>query len=396
MRQKVVLAYSGGLDTSVIIKWLTNRGYDVIAYMADVGQESDFAIYKKRALGTGAVKVIIEDLKKEFVDDFVFQSLKAGAVYEGGYLLATALSRPIIAKGLVKVAQKEGAGYVAHGCTGKGNDQVRFEITIRSLDPKLKILAPVREWELKTRSDEIEYAKENKIPIDTTKKKPYSIDVNLWGISIESGKLEDPYYEPGGGIYQLTKGVDQTPDRPAYVEVAFKRGVPVKLNGKAMDGVTIIRKLARIAGDHGVGRSDMIENRLVGIKSREIYEAPAGWVLYNAHKALEALVLDRETLHFKEAVALKYAELTYYGLWYTPLKIALDGFIDKTQKAVNGTVRLKLHKGTCSVVGRTSPNSLYRKELATYEEGDVFDQSLAKGFIELWGLPYRGSYKNKV
>ncbi|MDD5428071.1 MAG: argininosuccinate synthase [Candidatus Omnitrophica bacterium] len=393
MKDRVVLAYSGGLDTSVIIKWLTNRGYDVIAYMADVGQESDFAAYKKRALATGAVKVVVEDLRDEFVKDFVFKALKAGAIYENGYLLATALSRPIIAKGLVRTAQREGAKYVAHGCTGKGNDQVRFEVTVNSIDPSLKILAPVREWELKTRSEEIEYAKDNNIPIDTTKKKPYSIDVNLWGISIESGKLEDPYYEPDEDIYQLTKGIDKAAAKPAYVEVEFKKGVPVKLNGKAADGVSLITKLARIAGDAGVGRSDMIENRLVGIKSREIYEAPAGWVLYKAHKALEALTLDRETLHFKELVAQKYSELTYYGLWYTPLKEALDKFVDETQAVVNGTVRLKLHKGTCSVVGRKSPDSLYKKELATYEKGDVFDQSLAKGFIEIWGLPYRGSYR---
>ena len=250
----------------------------------------------------------------------------------------------------------------------------------------------MREWELKTRNEEIEYAKDNSIPIDTTKKKPYSIDVNLWGISIESGKLEDPYYEPDEDIYQLTKGIDKARGRAAYVEIEWKRGVPVKLNGKAMDGVRLIAKLAKIAGDAGVGRSDMIENRLVGIKSREIYEAPAGWTLYTAHKALESLCLDRETLHFKEIVAQKYAELTYYGLWYTPLEEALDKFIDGTQGKVNGTVKLKLHKGNCSVVGRRSPDSLYKKELATYEEGDVFDQSLAKGFIELWGLPYKGSH----
>ncbi len=390
MDKKVVLAYSGGLDTSVIIKWLTKRGYGVIAYMADVGQGSNFETYKKRALKTGAIKVVVEDLRSEFVKDFVFKALKAGAVYEDGYLLATALSRPIIAKGLVRTAQKEGAEFVAHGCTGKGNDQVRFEVTINALDPRLKVLAPVREWELKTRSEEIEYAKNNNIPIDTTKKKPYSIDVNLWGISIESGKLEDPYYEPDEDTYQLTKGIDKASAKPVYVEVEFKSGVPVKLNGKAMSGVELITKLAKIAGDAGVGRSDMIENRLVGIKSREIYEAPAGWTLHAAHKALEALVLDRETLHFKELVAHKYAEMTYYGLWYTPLKCALDKFIDETQKKVSGTVRLKLHKGTCSVVGRKSPESLYKKELATYEKGDVFDQSLAKGFIELWGLPYKG------
>jgi len=393
MKERVVLAYSGGLDTSVIIKWLTRKGYEVIAYMGDVGQGSDFATYKKRALETGAVKVIVDDLRDKFVDDFVFKALKANAVYEDGYLLATALSRPIIARGLVDTAHKEKAGFVAHGCTGKGNDQVRFEVTIRSLDPSLKILAPVREWELKTRSEEIDYAKKNKIPIDVTKKKPYSLDVNLWGISIESGKLEDPYHEPDEDIYQLTKGVDKARAKPAYVQIEFKHGVPVKLDGKSLGGVSLISKLSKIAGDAGVGRSDMVENRLVGIKSREIYEAPAGWTLLAAHKALESLVLDRETLHFKEAMAHKYAELTYYGLWYTPLKSALDKFVEETQKKVNGTVRVKLYKGMCSVVGRKSPDSMYKKELATYEEGDKFDQSLSKGFIELWGLPYRGSCK---
>jgi argininosuccinate synthase len=390
MNKKVILAYSGGLDTSVAIKWLSNKGYDVIAYMADVGQGSDFASYKRRALKTGAVKVIVDDLKKEFVDDFVFKALKAGAVYEGGYLLATALSRPVIAKGLVKAARGHKAEYVAHGCTGKGNDQVRFEVTIRALDPKLKIIAPVREWELKTRLEEIEYAKDNLIPIDTTAKKPYSLDVNLWGISIESGKLEDPYHEPDEDIYQLTKGIDKAKAEPAYVEIEFRRGVPVGLNGKKMTGVSLIQKIGKIAGGAGVGRSDMVENRLVGIKSREIYESPAGWTLYTAHKALEGLVLDRETLHFKEVIAAKYAELVYYGLWYTPLKEAIDRFVDETQKRMNGVVRMKLHKGNLVVVGRKSPDSLYKKELATYEKGDKFDQSLAKGFIELWGLPYRG------
>ena len=396
MRQKVVLAYSGGLDTSVIIRWLTERGYEVIAYMADVGQGSDFETYKKRALATGASAVVVDDLKKEFVDDFVFPSLAAGAVYEHGYLLATALSRPVIAKGMVMVAHRYGARFVAHGCTGKGNDQVRFEVTIRSLDPSLAILAPVREWELKTRSEEIEYAKEYRIPIDVTKKKPYSIDINLWGISIESGKLEDPYFEPPEDIYQLTKGVQRAAAKPVYVEVGFAKGLPVTLNGKPLGGVSLITKLSKIAGDAGVGRSDMIENRLVGIKSREIYEAPAGWTLLAAHRELESLVLDRETAHFKAMVALKYADLIYYGLWYTPLKEALDAFVGRTQKRVSGMVRLKLHKGTCAAVGRKSTHSLYKKELATYEEGDVFDQSLAKGFVELWGLPYKGSCKKLV
>ncbi|MBU4377258.1 MAG: argininosuccinate synthase [Candidatus Omnitrophica bacterium] len=390
MTPKVVLAYSGGLDTSVAIKWFTKKGYDVIAYMADVGQESDFNRYRQRALNTGAIKVIVEDLKDEFVKDFVFKALKADAVYEHGYLLATALSRPIIAKGLVEAAHREKARFVAHGCTGKGNDQVRFEVTIGALDPKLKILAPVREWELKTRQEEIEYAKKNKIPIDTTKKKPYSLDINLWGVSIESGKLEDPYFEPDEDIYQVTKGVNKAKAEPCYVTIEFKNGIPVKLNGKAMKGVDLILKLAKIAGSAGVGRSDMIENRLVGIKSREIYEAPAGWPLYTAHNALESLVLDRELIHFKDMVASKYAELVYYGLWYSPLREALDKFIDETQRYVNGTVKLKLHRGNCIAVGRKSPNSLYKKELATYEEGDKFDQSLAKGFIEIWGLPYKG------
>ncbi len=393
MGKKIVLAYSGGLDTSVAIKWLTKRGYSVIAYMADVGQGSNFASYRKRAIAAGAVKVVIEDLKREFVKDFIFPSLKADAVYEGGYLLATALSRPLIAKGLVKTAEREKADFVAHGSTGKGNDQVRFEISIRAMNPHLNIIAPVREWELKTRSEEIEYAKKNNIPIDATKKKPYSIDVNLWGISIESGKLEDPYYEPDEDIYQLTKGVDKARAKPAYLTIEFKNGVPVKLNGKAMSGQGLIMKVSRIAGENGIGRSDMMENRLVGIKSREIYEAPAGWTLLTAHKALEGLVLDRELLHFKEAIALKYAEIVYYGLWYTPLKKALDKFVDETQRHVNGTVRMKLHKGNCTVVGRASPDSLYKKELATYEKGDKFDQSLAKGFIDIWGLPYRGAYE---
>ena len=386
---KVVLAYSGGLDTSVAIKWLADKGYDVVAYMADVGQEADFETYKKRALKTGAIKVIVDDLKEEFVRDFVFKSLKADAVYEHGYLLATALGRPLIAKGLVRAAQKEKAKFVAHGCTGKGNDQVRFEVTIGALDSRLKVIAPVREWKLKTREDEIRYAKKKNIPIDATKKKPYSLDANLWGTSIESGKLEDPYYIPDESIYQITKGIDKAGANPVYVLIEFKNGVPVKLNGKSMNGVALILKLAKIAGDAGVGRSDMIENRLVGIKSREIYEAPAGWALYTAHRALESLVLDRELLHFKDLVALKYSELIYYGLWYTPLKVALDKFIDETQKCVKGTVKLKLYKGNCIACGRKSPNSLYKKELATYGKGDKFDQSLAKGFIELWGMPYK-------
>jgi len=396
MGKKVVLAYSGGLDTSCAITWLSKKGFSVVAYMADVGQGGDFSVYRKRALATGASKVIIEDLKKEFVNDFVFRSLKANALYESGYLLATALSRPVIAKGLVKAAGKEGAEFIAHGCTGKGNDQVRFEVTAAALDPKLKIIAPVREWELKNRNQEIRYAKINHIPIDATKKKPYSLDVNLWGISIEGGNLENPDHEPPEDIYQITKSVDKAPKRPEYVDISFEKGVPKKLNGKPLDGIALVLELQAMAGNHGIGRSDMIESRLVGIKSREIYEAPAAKVLYEAHKALEYLTLDRELLHFKETVAVRYAELVYYGLWYAPLKDALDAFIDATQRTVTGNVRVRLHKGSCVVVGRRSPYSLYRESLATYGEGDEFDQSLAKGFIDLWGLPYRGSHKKKT
>ena len=387
--KKIVLAYSGGLDTSVAIKWLKDKGYDVIAYLADVGQGQNFKEVKKRALGTGASKVIVEDLRKEFMTDFVFTSLKANAVYEGKYFLATALSRPIIAKGLVEAAWKEKAGFIGHGCTGKGNDQVRFEVTAMALDPKLKVIAPVREWDLPTRDAEIRYAKTHKIPIDVTKKKPYSIDKNLWGISIESGKLEDPWFEPTEDIYQMTKALTKTPAKPVYLNIYFEKGIPKKINGVSFDPVRLVSKLNELGGDHGVGRSDMIEDRLVGIKSREIYEAPAAFILIEAHKALEQLTLDRETIHFKEKVGLEYSRLIYYGLWYSPLKEALDKFINKTQTKVTGTARIKLFKGHAVCVGRKSPYSLYREELATYGEGDVFDQSLAKGFIEIFGLPYK-------
>jgi len=389
MLKKIVLAYSGGLDTSVAVKWLKDKGYKVIAYMGDVGQKIDFAPLKKRARIAGADKVIVEDLKDEFVSDFIFPALKAGAVYESKYFLATALSRPLLAKGLVESAKKEKAKYVGHGCTGKGNDQVRFEVTVGALGPGLSVVAPVREWELPTREAEIRYAKLNKIPIDVTKKSPYSIDRNLWGVSIESGKLEDPYFEPTNDVYQLTKSPQDAPNKPTYVQVYFEKGVPKKLNGTALSGVKLIAKLNEIGGKNGVGRSDMVENRLVGIKSREIYEAPAALILHEAHKALEALVLDRELAHFKEHISLKYSEMIYYGLWYTPLKEALDKFIDETQKKITGTVKIKLCKGSCVVVGRKSKYSMYKMELATYGEGDVFDQSLAKGFIELWGLPYK-------
>jgi len=388
-KNKVVLAYSGGLDTSVAVRWLADKGYDVIAYMADVGQGGDFQKLKKRALSAGASKVVIHDLKKEFAQDFVFPSLKAGAVYEAKYLLATALSRPIIAKGLVEAAKKENAGSAAHGCTGKGNDQVRFEVTIMALAPGLEIIAPLREWSMCSREEEIEYAKEKKIDIDVTKKSPYSLDQNIWGISIECGELEDPWNEPLQNAYKMTVDPRKAPNKPTYVDIGFKNGVPVNIDGERSSEVGLIMKLNKIGGKNGIGRTDLVENRLIGIKSREVYEAPAAWILHDAHKALEALVLDRELLHYKENVSLKYAELVYYGLWFTPLRKALDAFIDETQKKVTGTVKVKLLKGAVSVVGRKSPNSLYKKAMATYEAGDKFDRTVAEGFIKVWGMPYK-------
>ena len=389
MSKKIILAYSGGLDTSVAVKWLKEKGFKVVCLLADVGQGQDVSLIRKRAMKAGAAKIIVADLKKEFVEDFIWPSLKANAVYESKYLLATALSRPLIAKKLVDVAHKEGAEYVAHGCTGKGNDQVRFEVSVAALDSKLKVIAPVREWDLPTREAEIRYAKVHNIPIDVTKKKPYSIDKNLWGISIESGKLEDPWFEPEEDVYQMTRPVEKSPNKPSYVKIYFKNGIPKKIDGKSLDGIALIGKLNKIGGAHSIGRTDLIEDRLVGIKSREVYEAPAGTILTEAHKALEAMVLDRETIYFKELVGLKYARLIYDGLWYTPLKDAIDKFVEETQKNVEGLINVKLLKGNVSVAGRKSPFSLYRKELATYGKGDKFDQSLAKGFIEIFGLPYK-------
>ena len=389
MNRKIVLAYSGGLDTSVAVRWLVDKGYDVIAYMALVGQGGNFARLKKRALSAGASKVVLQDLKKEFAKDFVFKSLKAGAVYESKYLLATALSRPIIAKGLVQTAKKEKASSVAHGCTGKGNDQVRFEVSVMALAPGLKIIAPLREWNMFSRDEEIEYAKEKGIDIDVTKKSPYSLDQNIWGISIECGVLEDPWNEPPQDVYKMSVDPKKAPNKATYVEIGFEKGAPIAINGKGYKPVDLITKLNKIGGANGIGRTDLVENRLVGIKSREIYEAPAGWILHKAHKDLEALVLDRELLHFKENISLKYAELIYYGLWFTPLKKSLDAFIGETQKNVTGNVKMKLLKGVASVAGRRSPYSLYKKEMATYEAGDKFDRSVAEGFIKVWGMPYK-------
>ncbi len=386
--KKVVLAYSGGLDTSCAIKWLEDKGYDSIAYCADVGQGDDFELIKKRALSTGASKVYVLDLKKEFVEDYVFPAIKASAVYENKYFLATALSRPLIAKHQVLIAKQEKANAIAHGCTGKGNDQVRFEVTARLMAPKLEIIAPVRIWEFKTRDQEIDYAKAKKIPIDVTKKSPYSIDLNVYGRSIECGVLEDPWNEPPENIFKLTKNPLKASNIPTYVEIEFNKGVPVKVDGKAYQPVTIIEKLNQIAGDNAVGRVDMVENRLVGIKSREIYENPAGTVIHAAKHELDCLVLDRETMSHKQGLSQKYAQLTYNGLWDTPLKKELDAYFNKVNERVTGVVRLKLHKGNCMVVGRKSKFSRYKEELATYGDKDVFDQKLADGFIQLWGMPY--------
>jgi argininosuccinate synthase len=387
--KKVVLAYSGGLDTSCAIKWLNDRGFEVICFVADLGQGEDFNAIESRGLEAGAKKVYVKDLQEEFIKDFIVPALKANAVYEGKYLLATALGRPLIAKYLVEIAHKEKCEFVSHGCTGKGNDQVRLEVTIGILDPKLSIIAPVREWEFKSREEEIEYAQRHSIPIDVTKKKPYSIDRNIWGISIEAGVLEDLGTEPPEDAYLITKSPTQISTYPRYLEIHFEKGVPKKLDGKSYKLREMIEELNRIGGQHGVGRFDMVENRLVGIKSREIYEAPAGAILMTAHKELESLVLDRELAHFKETISLKYAELIYYGLWYSPLKEALDGFVEKTQELATGSIKLKLFKGSCVAVGRKSPHSLYKKELSTYGKEDKFDQKLAEGFIKIWGMPYK-------
>jgi len=386
--KKIVLAYSGGLDTSCAIKWLEDKGYETIAFIADVGQQEDFNEIKKRALDTGARKVYVLDLKKEFVNDYVFPAIKAAAVYENKYYLATALSRPLIAKHQVLIAHKENAQAIAHGCTGKGNDQVRFEVTARLMDPKLEIIAPVRIWEFKTRDEEIDYAKEKNIKIDVTKKSPYSVDLNLYGRSIECGVLEDPWVEPPEEIYKLTQNPLKAPNQPEYLTLDFTEGVPTKFNGKILKSIELIHQLNLIGGKHSIGRVDMVENRLVGIKSREIYENPAAAIIHTAHHELECLVLDRETLHHKQSLSQKYADLIYYGLWETPLKKQLDQYFNKTQETVTGTVRLKLYKGTCSVVGRRSKYSRYKEELATYGKKDVFDQKLAEGFIKLWGMPY--------
>lgn len=388
MQRKVVLAYSGGLDTSVIVHMLASKGYEVYAVLVDVGQGEDLAALKEKATKIGAVSAFVADAKREFVNDFIMPSIKANAMYEGKYPLFTALSRYVISNELVKVAKKVDAKYIAHGSTGKGNDQVRFEVSLGILAPEVSVLAPVRDWKL-TRDFAIEYARENGIPVPTTKKSPYSIDFNIWGRSVECGVLEDPWVKPPEDAYYLTVDPKDAPDEPEYITIGFEKGCPVSINGTIEDAVEIIEKLNYLAGKHGVGRVDMVENRLVGIKSREIYEAPAGEVLIKAHDDLESLTLDRNTHHFKKAIDIKFAELVYYGLWFSPLREALQAFVEKTQDTVSGEVRMCLYKGNAFVVGRRSPNSLYDVELATYEGKDVFSHEDARGFVNLWGLPTR-------
>ena len=392
-RDKVVLAYSGGLDTSVAIKWLQeNHDLDVIALAVDVGQErQDLEFVRQKALGIGAVESIVKDVREEYVEEFLSRALKANALYENKYPLVSAMSRPIIVKHLVEEAHKHQAKYIAHGCTGKGNDQVRFEVGIMALDPDLEVLAPVRVWDLKTREAEMDWAAARGIPVPTTKDNPYSIDDNLWGRAIECGVLEDPWVEPPADIYTLTNDArtDACGNEPAYVVISFEQGLPVAIDGEIASFQTIIERMNEISGRHGFGRIDMIENRLVGVKSREIYEVPGALALIVAHKALEDLCLEREVLHYKLGVEQKWADLVYNGMWFSPLKEALDGFIETTQKLVTGDVRLRFFKGSCVTVGRRSQYSLYDYNLATYDAADTFDHKAAKGFIELHGLPVK-------
>jgi len=393
MAEKVVLAYSGGLDTSVAIKWLKEKySLDVIAVTIDVGNERDFTAVRQKALDAGAIKALVIDAKELFVKYFIFPALQADAIYEGQYPLGTALSRPLMAKLLVDTALDEDASAIAHGCTGKGNDQVRFEVSINALAPDLKIIAPAREWDM-TREETINYAEQHNIPIPITVSSPYSIDECLWGKSIECGALEDPWVEPPEDAYTWTKSPDQAPDKPQYVEIGFEKGIPVSIDGENLDGIALIQQLNEMAGKHGIGRIDHIENRLVGIKSREIYEAPAATVLLQAHQALEAMTLAKDQLRFKQKVAQEYADLIYNGLWFSQLNRDLSTYILSTQRYVTGTVRMKLFKGNSSVVGRKAPKSLYNLSLATYEKGDQFDQSASAGFIHLWGLPIRTQAK---
>ena len=388
--KKIVLAYSGGLDTSIIIPWLKEHyeGCEVIAVAADVGQGTELEGLEEKAIKTGASKLYIEDLSKEFVEDYIFPTLKAGAKYEGEYLLGTSFARPIIAKRITEIALKEGADAIAHGCTGKGNDQVRFELSIKAFAPQMPVIAPWRVWEFKSRDDEIDYAESHNIPLRISRETNYSKDKNLWHLSHEGLDLEDPANEPQyEKILEMGVTPEQAPDAPEYVTIDFEKGIPVAVNGEKLDGVALIEKLNQLGGKHGVGILDMVENRLVGMKSRGVYETPGGAILYFAHEMLEQLCLDKNTQHMKQKLALDFADLVYNGLWYTPLREALSAFVDKTQETVTGTVKVKLYKGNITGAGMTSPYSLYDEEIATFGEDAVYDQADSAGFIALYGLP---------
>lgn len=390
-KEKIVLAYSGGLDTSIIIPWLKeNYDAEVIAMAADVGQGEELDPLNEKAIKTGASKIYIEDLTEEFVTDYVFPTIKAGAVYEGKYLLGTSFARPIIAKRLVEIAEKEGATAIAHGSTGKGNDQVRFELTIKALAPHLKIIAPWRIWDIRSREDAIDYANERDIPIPVSKSSNYSRDKNIWHLSHEGSELENPANEPiYDRLLQLSVTPEKAPDTPTYIDIEFEQGVPVKINGQKMAPVELLTYLNKVGGENGIGIIDIVENRLVGMKSRGVYETPGGTILYAAHQELENLTLDRDTSHYKSLVSQRFAELVYYGQWFTPLREALSAFVDSTQTYVTGNVKLKLYKGNITPAGTTSPYSLFSEELCTFGEDDVYDQKDAEGFINLFGLPLK-------
>jgi argininosuccinate synthase len=386
--KRVVLAYSGGLDTSVCLKWLERRGATPYALYLDLGQGEPAGDVKKKAIEIGAADAFVRDARAEFAAEYVASAIKANALYGGRYPLFTALGRPLIAKKLVEAAREVGATHIAHGSTGKGNDQVRFDVTTASIAPDLTVVAPVRDWNM-NRPEEIEYAREHGIPVPVTRESPYSVDANLWGRSVEAGPLENPDHEPTEDVFELTAAPEEAPEEPRYVEIGFTEGLPTSLDNEELPPVELIAELNAIAGAHGVGRIDMIEDRLVGIKSREIYEAPAALTIIQAHRELETLTLTKDVLRFKASVEQRYAELAYEGLWFTPLKTALDAFVDETQRTVTGSVRLKLYRGSSTVAGRTAPHALYNKDLATYDPNSTFDEAAAAGFITLWGLPAR-------
>ncbi|MBQ3887952.1 MAG: argininosuccinate synthase [Clostridia bacterium] len=399
--KKVVLAYSGGLDTSIIIPWL-KENYDnceVIAVSGDVGQGTELDGLEEKAIKTGASKLYIEDLNKEFIEDYVFPTIKAGAVYESKYLLGTSFARPIIAKRIVEIALKEGADAICHGCTGKGNDQVRFELAIKAFAPDMKIIAPWREWSIKSRDEEIDYAEAHNIPLKITRETNYSKDKNIWHISHEGLDLENPANEPmynKEGFLELGVSPEQAPDKATYVTISFEKGNPVAIDGEKMDAVAIVKKLNQLGGENGIGIVDLVENRLVGMKSRGVYETPGGTILYHAHNKLEELTLDRDTYHYKQQVALRFAELVYFGQWFTPLRQALSAFVDSTQETVTGDVKLKLYKGNIIDAGVTSPYSLYDEDIATFDEDEVYNQKDSAGFINLFGLPIKVQAKKNL